>query len=119
MLQLSLDIGCFFRVQRIIFLIIDGCIQAQCVLLCQQLDMLTWPHRSDVEVLGPLEHTIDIHREVFVRVHEHEEVQELGVIQKVESCENLPLIFKIFVGLLLKTLIVFCQLSVDILSICD
>ena len=64
--------------------------------------MLTRLDLCDEELVGSLEELVDIDGEIPIRIDEHEEVQELRVVQEEETRELQPLFFQILVGLLLK-----------------
>ena len=63
--------------------------------------MLTRLNVRYEEILCALEDDVDVDGEVLIRVRQHQEVQELGVVQEEEAVECQTLLLKIFVGLLL------------------
>lgn len=65
------------------------------------LDVLTRLNVRYEEILCALEDDVDVDGEVLVRIRQHQEVQELGVVQEEEAVECQTLLLKIFVGLLL------------------
>ena len=63
--------------------------------------MLTRLNVRYEEILCALKDDVDVDGEVLVRIRQHQEVQELGVVQEEETVECQTLLLKIFVGLLL------------------
>ena len=63
--------------------------------------MLTRLNVRYEEILCALKDDVDVDGEVLIRVRQHQEVQELGVVQEEETVECQTLLLKIFVGLLL------------------
>ena len=58
------------------------------------------------ELVGALEENVDVDREVLVGICEHEEVEELRVVQEEEASELEPLVLQVLVNLLLELQVV-------------